>query len=869
MSQRKLPQQMSRQRSKTVAFQATEQKEKSALPAWSWSEQARTLVFISLRLALAGLFTYGAATLLLPVLNMPVLQPGPAILLIAAMQISLAMLTWTRYNWLLTLGLLIIGGPLAWLLVPGLPRYFASWQAWLGNLISQTLLFARGQTGADTRSLAILAALTTAGLGLFAYLLIARFASAWPVLLATLAIGLARAITGLKEWTPWLLVCLGLSLTLLARSQPYLRQRLGRRRKASGPVQLTVLAAGPVLAIILVATLLVQQLPGQWLYQRDLAGLVSDVAKLVRSQFQPAETPAEAFNLASAGYYPLVERLGGSVQPGSTALFAMSGERRALLLRAAVSEVYDGWRWYRQPMDYAWRYDSLFSSQVQQDVFDLNRPDLRGNPQPGGAWLASATYTITPARPQSVVLLAGRPLAIDAPFDLYFNIAGALYPGPEKSTRQPYTVEARLLDPMQDDFRRQLAWLTSHDRGTALESAQRQAYLQLPELDAYGPDGRLTRLVDRLLPAGQPAWDQVQRLVQYLQKRCSYSLTVAEPPAEREFVSWFLDSREGYCVYFATALTMLCRLADIPARYVEGYVAPAAVSGRDQRVISGNQAHAWTEIWLDELGWVPVDPTPGIGTLDLSADLHLSPTPIPTVTPAPTVRPTVSESSRAATQSPAGPSDKTHVPVTGDQRPWLAILILLVLVLLAGALGILGWRYRNWYLSHRPGWVLSRYPDHTARYQYYWQQITGLGQLLGLPLRPEHTIRQYMVDLQQICQRSSQAISGDNMRANTRDNMRANTRDNMRDNKLTDGKPEPGWLQPAFWMICTETLEQAFYGPPEPASAESTDFASPAGPAMVARLYDELEALTRRTLPAWRFWYHCLLSGMMMHEKST
>ena len=94
------------------------------------------------------------------------------------------------------------------------------------------------------------------------------------------------------------------------------------------------------------------------------------------------------------------------------------------------------------------------------------------------------------------------------------------------------------------------------------------------------------------------------------------------------------EQKRGYCAHFATAATLLLRSYGIPARYVEGYVidqSNISESGRiaeyeyndffsgenpieNSHVISveipdGN-AHAWTEVYIENFGWIPVDMTP-------------------------------------------------------------------------------------------------------------------------------------------------------------------------------------------------------------------------------------------------------------------
>ena len=68
-----------------------------------------------------------------------------------------------------------------------------------------------------------------------------------------------------------------------------------------------------------------------------------------------------------------------------------------------------------------------------------------------------------------------------------------------------------------------------------------------------------------------------------------------------EKASWVLQNKKGVCQEYATLFIALVRAIGIPARYVTG----VAYSNIDK----GFGNHAWAEIWLPELGWIPFDPT--------------------------------------------------------------------------------------------------------------------------------------------------------------------------------------------------------------------------------------------------------------------
>jgi protein-glutamine gamma-glutamyltransferase len=66
----------------------------------------------------------------------------------------------------------------------------------------------------------------------------------------------------------------------------------------------------------------------------------------------------------------------------------------------------------------------------------------------------------------------------------------------------------------------------------------------------------------------------------------------------------------GYCVHFSHSSVYLLRAAGVPARVGAGY----AVESRDRRgsalMVLSSRAHAWPEVWIDGLGWYPMDVAP-------------------------------------------------------------------------------------------------------------------------------------------------------------------------------------------------------------------------------------------------------------------
>ena len=132
-------------------------------------------------------------------------------------------------------------------------------------------------------------------------------------------------------------------------------------------------------------------------------------------------------------------------------------------------------------------------------------------------------------------------------------------------------------------------------------------------------------------------FEKAMALQNYLTRNYKYSLDVGEHPENIDFVtSFLLDTRKGYCTYFASAMTVLCRMAGLPARYVEGYLAEPNEHG--EALVTGLNAHAWTEVYFPGFGWLTFDATPGQHASESrngGSQSDLTPTPEPAETPTP------------------------------------------------------------------------------------------------------------------------------------------------------------------------------------------------------------------------------------------
>jgi len=87
-----------------------------------------------------------------------------------------------------------------------------------------------------------------------------------------------------------------------------------------------------------------------------------------------------------------------------------------------------------------------------------------------------------------------------------------------------------------------------------------------------------------------------------------------EPPllGEHPVDEFLFSTRSGFCEHYASAFAVVMRAAGIPTRIVTGYHGGEINLLGDYLIVRQADAHAWTEVWLENRGWVRVDPTSAV-----------------------------------------------------------------------------------------------------------------------------------------------------------------------------------------------------------------------------------------------------------------
>ena len=101
-----------------------------------------------------------------------------------------------------------------------------------------------------------------------------------------------------------------------------------------------------------------------------------------------------------------------------------------------------------------------------------------------------------------------------------------------------------------------------------------------------------------------------------------YTLKPPLTPGSDPVDQFLFKTRRGFCEHYTSSFTLLMRAAGIPSRVVVGYQGGTLNPVNQTLTVRQSDAHAWSEVWLEQRGWVRIDPTASIAPQRIERNLN-------------------------------------------------------------------------------------------------------------------------------------------------------------------------------------------------------------------------------------------------------
>lgn len=301
-------------------------------------------------------------------------------------------------------------------------------------------------------------------------------------------------------------------------------------------------------------------------------------------------------------------------------------------LRGAALEFWDGRRWDKAPQIAADATSYRASTEIEFPEAGKERPDLLYQImlEPVGT-----AYLFLPDPPARVIFerriaaradTFSRTIALDRapPQMLSYKVAVGDSTVPEdlaagaaeRDASQPTSYLHALQRLVGDRVPTLIGGKPTEQRPRAgivrLYPDKRELLLKIP---ANGDTETIERVAREWTGAISEPMAIARQMERKFQAEFEYSLDTSDFSNKQDHLSIFLgDTRRGHCEYFATAMTLMLRARDIPARIVNGYVSDEwSDTGGGYYVVRQQNAHSWVEAYINGVGWVTFDPTPAAG----------------------------------------------------------------------------------------------------------------------------------------------------------------------------------------------------------------------------------------------------------------
>jgi transglutaminase superfamily protein/transglutaminase TgpA-like protein len=290
-----------------------------------------------------------------------------------------------------------------------------------------------------------------------------------------------------------------------------------------------------------------------------------------------------------------------------------------------------------------------------------------------------ATFTIL-ALGGSTLPILSNPRSLDTPGGGAWSAATASVVNAKLTRGMTYTQRVAQPNPTVDVLEKAPAWVPP-------DEPTRARLLDVPEFPSS-----VKALSEELTAGKDSPYEKAKAISEYFTTPANnfiYTLSTGNNDGRDALVS-FLENKQGFCQQYAAAAAVLMRQAGLPSRVVIGYT-HREPDNEGIFTVMTSDAHAWVEVFFQNIGWIPFDPTPLVGA-EAGRAVALPWAPHPEIEAEQTAEPTANQGPAASSASAAAQAsqDVASENRMGPSSAVLGVALLVLLVLLVLAAVVFG-----------------------------------------------------------------------------------------------------------------------------------------------------------------------------------
>ncbi|MCX7694196.1 MAG: transglutaminase-like domain-containing protein [Caloramator sp.] len=303
----------------------------------------------------------------------------------------------------------------------------------------------------------------------------------------------------------------------------------------------------------------------------------------------------KVFSLSMTGYQRDDKKLGGPIEDDNSKAFIVKSPTTLgeVHLRGTVKNIYNGSMWTKPETNKLEITNEVPDVNDLREIYIFDRDKLKTISLEIKPKYINTETVFTPLYLQNINLSTNKQLFIDGEWEVFSN--------KNLFSKDTYNIVSIYYD------YNNIEYFLKNKLNKKYSLSQFDVYLNVPN----SVPQRVYSLTEQIIKQHKNKSNLVKAALieRYLKSNFRYDKNVSVVPNDRDFVDYFLfDEKRGYCTYYASAMAIMCRIANIPTRYVEGFTVNVT---EGENVVYNKNAHAWVEVYTEELGWVTYDATPG------------------------------------------------------------------------------------------------------------------------------------------------------------------------------------------------------------------------------------------------------------------